>query len=1040
MNAAHFYNNNKVPIYLVFAALLVFGIISLFHLDFDLMPDINYPELVVITRYPNASPQEVKNLVSVPIEQACLSLPGVKNVTTESRHGMGIARLRYRWGENLSTCRIELREKLDLLGSFFPRKVKRPIIVDYSPTSTAVAGISVISDSMEHCDLYLLCSKDIKPFVEKTEGVARVDITGGRPPQVNVVVDPGKLVKYNLGLEEVKEVLLSSNKNFPVGKLNDNRYEYLIRVNGEISHYRDLEEIVIKESQKHLVFLKDIARVEYTSRKNSSDVYINGQTALMLSVYKQPGANIIKTADRLDEKLEQLNSRYKDRIYFNKVFDESLYIRGSLKELILAIAMGIFFTVVAVYFFLYNLKLSLLIILTIPASIISTFIVMKIWGLSVNLLTLGGFSLALGMIVDNAVIVTYAVYDCLVRKAPVSMKKASGSVMDTSPDKQFFNKVSQVIPPVVSATLTTVVVFFPVLFLSGVLKVIFMQLSLVIIFSLLFSLLLSVTVIPLMLSRIQITTNRVHVLARINKFIECCYRRMLMAVFARKRVCIGMLGGVVLLGVFSYRLVDKCFIESVPQDYFFLKMVIKTQVCFDYTVRFTKYVSSLIEKDRGVKTVVGVVGSTESLLGSGGSTLSANTSILSIYINEGNNIDELTQRIRRQLKEFTDVSFVFSYPSNPIQKLLVSSNFDILLKIFDPSVKLLTSKTNMVHSFLVNRGLAEDVQSSYYTQNTESSFLFYRERMPIFNMDPVYLGEFVSAAVSGIHAGTWRKEQYDIPIVLKFPEEGYSDVEDLLNFKMKNRDGKEIPLSEVLYVQEDAAPGIILRENQTTFSRIEFNLKQNEHRWFQGQTIWPGGKSSIHQEVKSFLASQGLRFRYLDQFFLLRESYSELFLSLFLALFLEYVILASMFRSFSRPLLVIFMVPVSITGIFIVLLLVQASLNINTFMSIIVLVGLMVNNAIMLFAEFSASGAGDQESIIAASVRRLKPILITTMTTILALSPTLFTGSSIQVNLAATLMLGLMYSTGITLIFLPLFYSMCYGNPGLRKPEIVSRN
>ncbi len=1055
-----FYRRNRVPIILISCALFVFGLISLFSLDFNLVPDIEYPELTVVTYYPNAASDKVKNLVTVPIERAVGSLKGVRGIRTLSREGMGVARIRYRWGENLITSHIELREKMDLASAFFPREVKRPIIINYQTSRDALIGVSIVSGTMDPRSLYLLCVQDIVPVFEKTDGVARVSVEGGERPEVRVMLHPERLIKYNLGVAEVREALGLSNKSVGVGFFRENEYEYLIRVDGEVTDYRELEDIVVKKDEKRLVYLRDIAEVVYGSEEKDAGMLIDGENALMISIYNRPDAGILKVSRRIDEQIKRLDARYGGDILFQKVFDESTYIQRSLRELIAAIALGILFTVFSVYLFIGSIRLSLLIILTIPLSIFATFIVMKLTGVSINLLTLGGFSLAVGMIVDNAVIVVTAVI------GSADKNPGKNHEVDCTDHTGFSARIRWVIPAVFSATLTTVAVFLPIFFLTGILKLIFLQLSLVILVSLLFSLALSVTLVPVLLNNVlprvksAVLKNGNSVMRPDNKksfpqqeesvvlkglrnqrrlvsprsklgaTLTEVYVRLLTAVLKYRVLFLLALFVVICFGAFSYSVIDKRLLESYPQDWFYLKLFIKKPVPYAYTARFSRYVINTVAAEKSVRKVIAQIGvdrgnAVKNLDGIYGT----NTAILKVYTDTaGDAVYNSIRQVRKNLDLFTGVDFLITVPDSPVQRLLLRSDLDARVKIYNPSPDFLADAVGSVRSFVEKNGLGEDILTSYYMPHREQSIMLKRDEMGMYKVDAAGLAEFISTVVSGLQVGTWKRDEYEIPILLRFPADAVSGVEDILSLSIKNSEGKEVRLSELVNVKQNDTPRFILRENQATFAKLDFNLKEKpSRRQLFSHSI------SARKEMEHFLQSKKFTYVYEDRFTLLRENYREILLSLFIAIFLEYVILASGFRSLSKPLLVIVMIPLSVPGILLILYLLNFSLNINTFMSILVLIGLLVNNAIMLFLEYGARGVQNETEIIAASVRRLKPILITTVSTVLALVPTLFTGNMIQISLASTLILGLFYSTGITLLYMPLLYSIFYlGKSGTR--------
>jgi len=993
----------------VFISLFVFGVISLFYLDFDLVPDISYPELWVLTSYPGGTPGEVKNLISVPVEESCLSLKGVKRVESTSRESLSLIKILYRWGQDIDTARIELREKLDLLKSFFPREVERPVIAGYQTSAQGIIGISVVSRTMDGKSLYLFCKKEIVPVIEKAEGAARVSIQGGERPRVKIILSPENLVKYNLGIESIIERLSLSHKDFPVGTFSDEKYEYVVRVKTEFDDYRKLSGLVLKETGNRVVHLGDVARIEYGIEKKKGDVLIDGSEVLLLTVYKRPSANIISVSKEVNRKIVLLKERYSSDIKFEKVFDRSTYIRNSIKELSFALVFGILCTLFSVYFFIADLKASFLIVFTVPLCIVFTFIVMKVQDISVNLLTLGGFVLALGMIVDNSVIVVTALMDTIYRRETL---------------KSFYPELKRVTPAVFSTTLTTIVVFLPVLFLEGILKVLFLQLSVVIVMCLLFSLVLSITLVPLLLEpKGNVKKRAGDIFIRVCVFLENCYGTSLAFVLRKKGFFSIILIFFLTAGILSYTPLKKCFMESMPQDHFYLSLFIKEPVSFNYTIRFMETVSDIIKSDRRVEKIIAFIGDEKADVGDyQDALLGQNSGVLKIYSwHGGEAIYNLIESIKNRLSIFGDVDFVFTIPDNPVQRLISRSDFDVKVNIYHRSDEFLAEVVKKVHLFLKQNDLASDILSSYYFTESEQALLLKREKLSFLGLETSKVTEYLHTALSGTRVGNWRKNEDDIPVFLHFNQNSFNDIEELLSMQVKNTYGEMVKLEEVLKVEQVKAPNYIMRNNQKTFARVEFNLNRKK-----GSFFFHRGIDEEREKIEKYLTSEGIDFEYIDEFSLLRENYTQLVLSLLLAVFLEYVILASLFRSFSKPILVISMVPVSMPGLFSILYFLGSSLNLNTFMSMIVLVGLMVNNAIMLFLQYEDEKVHNRSGIVRASVKRLKPILVTTISTVLALVPTLFTGNKIQVSLSLTLITGLLYSTAITIFYLPMYYHTVY--------------
>lgn len=390
----------EITVIIVFITVVLFGIISFFYLDYSIIPEIEYPELIVIVSYPNSSSDEIDSIVTKPIEEISSSLKGVKSIKSISKEGVSIIRLQYDWKTNLTEAHIELRDKLDQVTPFFPREVNRPIILNYQSSMDALSGVLITSNMNPH-DLYLIVSKDVKSYLEKIDGISRIMLEGGEKPEIKIIIDPTSLEKYSLNLEDIKNAIQNSNKNFPVGFYEDQDKEYQLRVEGRFQDYNDFGNIIVKNDKERIVRLSDCAEIVYSSKEKHDGILVDGSEQMVLMLYKQPSQNVIKLSSKIKKALSDLNERYNDTIHFSYIFDESQYVKKAIKDLLISIAFGIICTIFSIIIFLYNVKLSSIITLTLPISIISSFIIMRIFKISINLLSLGGISLSIGMIVDN---------------------------------------------------------------------------------------------------------------------------------------------------------------------------------------------------------------------------------------------------------------------------------------------------------------------------------------------------------------------------------------------------------------------------------------------------------------------------------------------------------------------------------------------------------------------------------------------------------------------------------------------------------------
>ena len=1024
----NFFKNNRIPIYAIWLAIVIFGILSLLFINLDLVPDIEYPQLTVVTNYPNATPEEVKNLVTIPIERAVYSLKGVESVNSISRQSFSIVKIRYKWGTNLNVAHIELREKLDLAVADFPREVNRPTILNFQLSQSPVYAfvVSSIDPDIDSRTLYQFVRHNIVSDIEGIKGVSKAELLGGDRPEIDINIDPKKMVKYSVGPREILASISSFGKNRPVGFLKKGNKEYSVRLEGSVKDYQKYGDIVVKNDKKGSVAVKNIANITYGSTRKRRDILLGKREVLAVYIYKQPGTNIVKISRRIKIGAKELENQYGGIVRFEKIFDGSIWVKRSLTELGVALGFGILLTIFSVWIWMRSLKISLLIILTIPLSMLATFILMKLLGISINILTLGGFSLAIGMIVDNSVIiVTSAIV--LPQNDGKSETRYKGTTASIS-----YKRIKNAVPAVTSATLTTVVVFLPVLFLSGVLKIFFMMLSLIMVSSLIFSLFASITIIPVILSdmnNIGCTNPR---FLDVDYFTRRLYRKALKYLFRHSYVYLLILLIISSLGFLNYHLLDKRLMDPYPQDFFFVKFFIKRQVSIKYTKIFVRRIINRINSIKGIRRIITTIGEDPSDPGQNLSGIfGVNSGVMKFYIVDKNNIYKKISEIKRAVEGFNEADFLFTIPDNPVQRIVSRSDFDVKIKVYGNSKEKIKSAQNKLYSFIEGDIGRKNLISSSYRKSGEDVFTIKREFLPYFDVTISDIGEFLKLAVSGVPAGSWVRGGFDIPIRLKLKEGSIKSPGDILNLYLINRNNSWVKLSNLAEVKNRKAIHAIFRENQRDYGWIGINedsdkpLNKSSGK-ISLKSFFIHDKSSMYDRVKRFCRENSIDFGWDDQFTKFKENSRALWISLLLAIFLEYVILVASFNSFTRPIIVMGMVVLSLGGILLILLIMGSSININSFMSIIVLIGLLVNNGIMLFLEYTRRDVKSESDIIEASVIRLKPIMITTLSTILALIPGLFTSNRVQISLSLTIIFGLLYSTSITLLFLPVFYRIFY--------------
>ena len=410
-----------------------------------------------------------------------------------------------------------------------------------------------------------------------------------------------------------------------------------------------------------------------------------------------------------------------------------------------------------------------------------------------------------------------------------------------------------------------------------------------------------------------------------------------------------------------------------------------------------------------------------------------NSGVMKFYVNKKRvSLYRIASDIKKALKDFNNVDFILSIPDNPVQKIISTSEYDSTIKIYGNSSESIIKNTNEFYNYIRSTALFDNAIGSFSQRKDERLLTIKREYLPYYNLTAQDIGTYLKMAVSGVDVKSWKQGEYDIPVRLMMKKDSIKNPADILNLLIINRRGKPVALSELLSMNTKSARPIIFRENQRNYGWIgisgslDLSKDGNKKLIKSINGLFRKNDSGGMSKIKSYCLKNRIEYKIEDQFSKFRENLRGLLIALFISIFLEYIILVASFNSFTKPLIVIGMIPLSLSGVMLILLLTGSSLNINSFMSIIVLIGLLVNNAIMLFLEYGRRKVKDDEDVIKASIFRLKPIMITTLSTVLALIPGLFTSNRIQISLSITLILGLMYSTAVTLIFLPLFYRILY--------------
>jgi HAE1 family hydrophobic/amphiphilic exporter-1 len=1051
-----------VTVFIFAVAAVVFGLVSLGRLATDLLPDITYPSLTVRTGYDGAAPIEIESLITRPVENASGVVNGVVRVTSSSRADISEVTLEFGWGTDMDLAGLEVRERLDVLD--LPDDADRPILLRYDPSLDPIVRVGVSGED-DLIRLRLLAEEEIKRSLERLEGVAGVVVSGGLEEEIQVELDERQMANLGLNANQVLQRLAQENVNLTGGRLVEGQSEYLVRTINEILSAEDLEEVVIASDQGAIVRLRDMGRVRRGHKEREIITRIDGRESVEVAIYKEGGTNTVTVSDAVETGVAALGESLRKidpRLELSLITDQARYIRQSVNEVLKTAAYGGVLAILVLYFFLRSWKTTFIIGAAIPISVIATFFLMYSTDISLNIMSLGGLTLGIGLLVDNAIVVLESVQ----RQRDNGLGDVEAAIAGAS----------QVGRAVVASTMTTVCVFLPIVFVEGVAGQLFGDQAMTVTFSLVVSLIVALTVIPMLASRrfapaapspgevadLEERTARPRGISRralgglvkgvfwvgvlaaravrwLRDAVEWLVDKILalpLALFERgfaglaaaySRVLEGALAHplktlalavVALLG--SLMLYPQLGSELVPemvQGEFFVDLELPPGTRLDVTQRRLAELERFASALDGVAMAYALVGSSNEQGGVAGERRE-NLGQLTIRLEppvDREREEALMRRLREPLEAQEDLEYRFGRPS------YFSSRTPIELEIRGYNLEILARLGEDVTSRLRGIDGLSDVKASTEGGNPELQVRFDRERLAALGLSQSDLAEGLRSKVQGSIATDIQREDRTIDIRLRAAESYRDSVDDLLELTVDQRGKTAIPLSAVATVERIEGPAEIRRSEGDRVALVTANLV--------GRDLGSVTRD-IEAAMQDVTMPAGFDWQMGGQQEEMETSFDSMRMAILLAIFLVYLVMASQFESLVHPLVILCSVPFSLIGVLVVLFLGGVAVSIVVLIGLILLIGIVVNNAIILVDYTNGlrkEGVAKLEALRRAGRVRLRPILMTTATTVLGLLPMalgLGEGAELRTPMAWTVIGGLVTSTLLTLVIVPAAYSL----------------
>ena len=994
-----------LTIIMVFLVVLMFGGIGYSKMPANLMPDIDVPVALVMTQWSGAGPEDIDDQISEPIEKSLSSISNVKTTVSKSSEGVSMVVAQFEYGTDVDEKLNDIRSKIDTVKMTLPDDVDTPSILKMDMNAQAIAQI-VVSGEGSSDDIMKYAEDTVQVKLESIDGITSADINGGDKTQINVIADPTILSSYGVSLDTIKGLLSATNKSYPYGSITQGDDKIVIRSVDKVEALEDIKAIQIPMSNGETVSLDKICTVEYGTVDKQSIYRYNGQESLVMDVQKQQDANTVQVMKNVNSKISELNNE-NSQFNLKIVNDTSEYINSSINDVMKNLILSAVIAFFVILLFLKSGRASFVVAVSIPTSIIGAIALLYFTGETLNMVTLSSLVIAVGMVVDNATVVIENIFKY--RKDPnLSLEEAA---------IQGTNTVSTA---VMASTLTTVAIFLPILFTEGFTKIMFGSLAKTLIFALTLSLIVALTLVPSIFAKLSGGKNGAKMEEKPSPIFDKIsegYKNIIVLALKHKAVVIlisvGMFIGAIVLGATGAIGMD--FMSSGDEGMVSISIKLPEGLDLEPSDYYVSMAEEKVSDIPEIETMITQIGS-GSAMGSGGSTASISLDLVSSKERK-RTTDEIEQDVVERLKVVPDCEINVSQTSS----MSMGGSGDAQVDIKGPDLDVLEEIVNQAKANVEKVSGFRNIETSLADSNKEAQFKIDKRKASLLGINTSSIASTLRTAISGSDATTVTIDDYDYDVNLKFKDSSINSIDDIGQIKVTSASGQQVPLNAFAEIKMadglksisrtdgDYSVSITAKADNMDTSTASRLLTQavNEVDMPRDYSIDVGGSAEM-----------------------MNESMSSLVMAMVIALILVYMVMVAQFESFSKPFIIMFSIPFAFVGVVIALVISRISLNVVGMLGAILLVGIVVNNGIVLIDYIGqlreAKVQGTLEDIVAKGcAARLRPVLMTTMTTVVGMIPSALAfgeGGDMMQPLAVVIIGGLSVSTLVTLVLIPTVY------------------
>lgn len=1002
---------------MVYLIAVGFGLFGLSSLKLDLYPNITFPVIAVMSQYEGVGPEDIEEVLTRPLEQTVTAVENVKKITSNSGAGTSVIILEFAWGSDMEKAENDVRTNIDFVRDYLPDGATDPVTFAFNPAMQPIVYLAATSDQLGMAELRRLIDEQVSPLLERLPGVASADIQGGLERQIRVMVDPHALAAQGFSIQQIVQILGMENLQIPGGIIDSETKEFNVKTYGQFSSIKQIENTVIGQKNGVPIYLKNVARVVDGYKDQTMVLRNNGKPALMLYVMKQTDANTVRVADVVQKELPQIAEKVGNGIKFETVIDFADFINRSINNLSMTIFQASLLAFLVLLFFLRNVRSSIIVAISIPVSIILTFFVMSQAGITLNIISMAGLALAVGMLVDNSIVVLENIFRFKEDGVPIRQAADEGT--------------SQVSNAIIAATLTTLAVFVPVLFVPGIAGIMFNDMAITIVFSLSVSLLVALTLIPLLASRwvrpgkIEITNKFLNKISSaiesfLSKVEQIYLGRLDYFMKRRKTLLIGITVLFIITVIFSSR-VGGDFLGNTDQGFMSINVERESGAGLTTTNETFLAVEKLIEDNvpeaENVYLAFGTGDVWSTIFGNAGSNKGQIMVSLGDVKDRKRSQFEIEDSLRQYFNNIPGA--VISYEENSGMPGM-STEGDIAIKLFGYDKTVAAAVGNQIADAMSQVENVVDIKKSYDKPSPEYQVYLDRDRISAMGLSVTQVAKVIETSIKGTVATVYREDSKEIDVLVQLDEKFRESVTDLENIFITSLTGSQIPLSNFANIVPGESATTIVREDQERMVTVSCNVSGSDLRTTRQAIEDKIGALTLPQEFRWEIGGTAE-----DQM----ESFGYLGIALLAAILLVYMVMASLFESLLNPFIIIFTIPLAFIGVVWGLIVTGTTLTLTALIGGMLLVGIVVNNGIVLIDYINQLREKHNyelwKAVMVGGKRRLRPILLTALTTIFSMLPLaleLGSGAEIWSPMARAVIGGLTASTFFTLIIIPVLY------------------